>query len=164
MGEHHPPPQRNIRRCRLRLIFTRFCQLNNNNQFRLYVGLLTSQPVSTSNKETQSASDDDDDLEEEMAAYNPLPDTMNAEGGTYPLLDPSEAERQLETREERAMRVFLENPERALKIFFTSYFIEKGLMWYVVLFFSFTTYVETISGRKVVASTPQSSSGSFSHS
>jgi hypothetical protein len=96
---------------------------------------LASHPVPTSNKEAQSGSDDDDDLEEEMAAYNPIPDAIGAEGGSYPLLDPSEAERQLETKEERAMRVFLGNPERALKIFFTSYFIEKGLMWYVALFF-----------------------------
>ena len=56
-----------------------------------------------------------------------------------PVVILSEAERHLETKEERATRVFLEDPERALKIFFTSYFIDKGLMWWVALFPALTT-------------------------
>jgi len=61
------------------------------------------------------------------AAYTP--NRTNGGDDPYPLVDPSEAERHLETKEERATRTFLENPERALKIFFTSHFIDKGLMW-----------------------------------
>ncbi|KAF9651198.1 hypothetical protein BDM02DRAFT_3110907 [Thelephora ganbajun] len=100
--------------------------------FRVYVGLLSSHPIPTLNKGIQNGSDDDDDeedYEEEMAAYNPITDPTKAGGDLYPLIDPSEAERHPETKEERAMRVFLKDPERALKIFFTSYFIDRGLMW-----------------------------------
>lgn len=64
-----------------------------------------------------------------MTGYAPVTDPTRADGDPYPLVDPSEAERIPETKEERAMRAFLEDPERALKIFFTSYFIDKGLMW-----------------------------------
>ena len=81
---------------------------------------------------TQDVSDDDDeDLEEEMAAYDPTLNGPNENGGPYPFTEPSEAGSRLETKEERAMKLFLANPERALKIFFTSYFIEKGLLWWV---------------------------------
>lgn len=92
-----------------------------------------SNQAATSNAKSAS-DDDDDDLEEEMAAYNPIPDPANAGDNPWPLVDPSEAERQPETKDERAMRFFLEDPESSLKIFFTSYFIEKGLMWCVVIF------------------------------
>lgn len=140
---------------------TYFSRLIDGDQFRVYVGLLSpSRPL---NKETQSASDDDDeDCEEEMAAYIPVAD--KAGGDPYPLVDPWEAERLLETKEERAVRVFLEDPERTLKIFFTSYFIDKGLMWCVILFFALTTHADSIPGKKADASTPRSSSGSSSHS
>ena len=94
------------------------------------MGLLVSNPLPTLNKGAQNESDDDDeDYEEEMAGYVPVTDPTRADGDPYPLVDPSEGERLLETKEERAMRVFLEDPERTLKIFFTSYFINKGLMW-----------------------------------
>lgn len=109
---------------------THSCQLNSGNQFRVYTGLLSSRPLPTLDKDDQNGSEDDDDLEEEMAAYIPIADPSRAD---CPLVDPSEAQRLPETKEERAMRVFLENPERALKIFFTSYFIDKGLMWWVPL-------------------------------
>jgi hypothetical protein len=91
--------------------------------------LISSQPNPVNNKEAQNASDDDEDFEEEMAAYNPVLDPVDTGGDPYPLFDPLEAERHVETKEERAMRIFLKDPERALKIFFTSYFIDKGLMW-----------------------------------
>ena len=92
--------------------------------------MLSSRPLPTLNKGAQNESDDDDEeYEEEMAGYIPVTDPTRADGDPYPLVDPSEAERLLETKEERTMRVFLEDPERALKIFFTSYFIDKGLMW-----------------------------------
>lgn len=92
--------------------------------------MLSSRPLPTLNKGVQNDSDEDDeDYEEEMAAYIPIADQTGADDDQYPLVDPLEAERHLETKEERAMRVFLEDPERALKIFFTSYFIDKGLMW-----------------------------------
>ena len=92
--------------------------------------MLSSRPLPAPNKGAENGSDDgDDDFEEEMAAYVPITDPTNADSDPYPLVDPSEAERHLETKEERATRVFLEDPERSLKIFFTSYFIDKGLMW-----------------------------------
>jgi len=107
-----------------------FYWLNNDDQFRVYVGLLSSHPLPTLDKEAQNGSDDDDDdLEEEMMAYNPITDPAKTGGDPYPLIDPSEAEHRRETKQERATRVFLEDPERSLKIFFTSYFIDKGLMW-----------------------------------
>lgn len=91
---------------------------------------MSSRPLPTLNKGVQNESDDDDDdYEEEMTGYAPVTDPARADGDPYPLVDPSEAERIPETKEERAMRAFLEDPERALKIFFTSYFIDKGLMW-----------------------------------
>ena len=103
----------------------------------MYAGLLSSRPLPALNKGAENGSDeDDDDFEEEMAAYTPVTDSAKAYGDPYPLTDPSEAERRVETKEERAVRVFLEDPERSLKIFFTSYFIDKGLMWCVTLFFS----------------------------
>lgn len=111
------------------------CFLNDGDQFKAYVGLISARPLPTLNKEAPNGSDDDDDdYEEEMAAYIPV----DADGDRYHT-DPSEAERHLETKEERATRVFLEDPERALKIFFTSYFIDKGLMWWVALFPALTT-------------------------
>lgn len=64
-----------------------------------------------------------------MAGYEPIADPNNGGGDPYPLTDPSHAQDHQETKEERDMRVFLEDPERALKIYFTSYFIDKGLMW-----------------------------------
>lgn len=98
--------------------------------FRLYAGLVSSQQNLATNKESEDASDEDDeDLAEEMAAYNSAPDSFGADDGSFTLTDPSEAERRQETKEERAMKNFLTNPERAIKIFFTSYFIDKGLMW-----------------------------------
>jgi hypothetical protein len=94
----------------------------------VYIGLLST--GTNTNKGSKDASDDDDeDFEEEMAASNPTLDAFDTDVEPYPLIDPSEVERRLETKEERAMRLFLANPERALKIFFTSYFIDKGLMW-----------------------------------
>ena len=99
-----------------------------------------------------------------MAAYNHKPDVTNTGGCPYTFVDPLEAEHQPETKEERAMRIFLGNPERALKIFFTSYFIEKGLMWYVSLFLRSMAHINSVVGRRVVASTPQNSSDSSSHS
>lgn len=99
-----------------------------------------------------------------MAAYNPNPDAASTGGVPYPFIDPLEAEGQSETKEERVMKAFLENPERALKIFFTSYFIDKGLMWCVALSLSLVTHVDSVPGRRAVASTPPSSSGSSSHS
>ena len=83
-------------------------------------------PALNKGAENESDDDDDDDFEEEMAAYIPITDPTNTDD---PLVNPSEAERHLETKEERATRVFLEDPEHSLKIFFTSYFIDKGLMW-----------------------------------
>jgi hypothetical protein len=93
--------------------------------------LLSCQPTASTSGDAKDASDDDDDedLEEEMAAYNPIPDPLRASEDSYPYTEPSEPERRQETKEERAMRAFLTNPERSLKIFFTSYFIDKGLMW-----------------------------------
>ena len=89
--------------------------------------MLSPRPLPTLDKDDRNGSeDDDDDLEEEMAAYIPITDPSRAD---CPLVEPPEAQRPPETKEERAIRVFLENPERALKIFFTSYFIDKGLMW-----------------------------------
>lgn len=90
--------------------------------------MVSSQPNLAPKKEPEDASDDED-LEEEMAAYNPLPDSFGVDDGSSTLADPSEAERRQETKEERASNNFLTDPERALKIFFTSYFIDKGLMW-----------------------------------
>jgi hypothetical protein len=91
---------------------------------------LSCQPTASTSDEAKDASDDDDeDLEEEMAAYNPISDPLRASEDSYPYAEPSEPERRQETKEERAMRAFLTNPERSLKIFFTSYFIDKGLMW-----------------------------------
>ena len=66
-----------------------------------------------------------------MAAYSSIQETVNRGNGSHTSIDQAEMDRRLETKEERAMRVFLEDPERSLKIFFTSYFIDKGLMWYV---------------------------------
>lgn len=91
--------------------------------------MLSCQPNPSTNGETKEASDDEEDLEEEMAAYNPISDTLRAGEDSFPFVDPSEPERRQETKEERAMKAFLANPERSLKIFFTSYFIDKGLMW-----------------------------------
>ena len=86
----------------------------------------------TLNKGAQNVSDDDDeDYEEEMAAYTPIPNSTNASSDQYHPTDPLETEYHPETKEEQAVRVFLEDPERSLKIFFTSYFIDKGLMWWV---------------------------------
>ena len=117
------------------------------------------------NKGVQNESDDDDeDYEEEMAGYIPVTDSTRADGDPYPPVDPSEVDLHLETKEERAVRVFLEDPERSLKIFFTSYFIDKGLMWYVALFLVLTIYADSTPGKRVDASTPRSSSGSSSHS
>lgn len=99
-----------------------------------------------------------------MAGYTSLANPTDAGSGSRPLFDPSEAERQLETKEERAMRLFLEDPERAIKIYFTSYFIDKGLMWYVTLLPTVTTHADSIPGKRVDASTPRSSSGSLFHS
>jgi len=130
----------------------------------VYAGLL-ARPLPTLDKEapTGSDGDDDDDYEEEMAAYTSIPNGTNG-GDPYPLVDPSEAERHPETKEERAVRVFVEDPERALKIFFTSYFIDKGLMWWVLLFLTLTTHADSIPGKKAVVLTPRNSSGSSSHS
>ena len=127
---------------------------------------MLARPLPTLDKEAPNGSDgdDDDDYEEEMAAYTPIPNRANGGGDPYPLVDPSEAERHLETKEERAVRVFLEDPERALKIFFTSYFIDKGLMWWVLLFLTLTTYTDSILGKRAAALTPRNSSGSSSHS
>ena len=125
-----------------------------------------ARPLPTLDKEAPNGSDgdDDDDYEEEMAGYTPIPDRANGDSDPYALVEPSEAERHLETKEERAVRVFLEDPERALKIFFTSYFIDKGLMWRVSLFLTITAYTDSILGKRVDASTPQNSSGSSSRS
>lgn len=96
----------------------------------MYVGLLSARPLPTLNKGAQNVSDDDEeDYEEEMAAYTPIANPANAGGDQYPPIDPLEEEPYPETKEEQAVRIFLEDPIRALKIFFTSYFIDKGLMW-----------------------------------
>ena len=80
--------------------------------------MLSPRPLPTFNKGAQNESDDDnEDYEEEMTGCIPVMDPTRADGDPYPLVDPSEAERLLETKEERAMRVFLEDPERALKTF-----------------------------------------------
>lgn len=104
--------------------------MNDGDQFRVYVGLLSSRPLPNLNKGAPNGSDsDEEEYEEEMAAYTQITDPAKAGEDPYPLVDPSEAEYHPETKEERAIRVFLEDPERALKIFLTSYFIDKGLMW-----------------------------------
>ena len=125
----------------------------------------SSRLLPTLNKGVQNDSDDDDeDYEEEMAGYTPIVDPIRAGDDPYPLIDPSESEKYPETKEERAVRLFLEDPERSLKIFFTSYFIDKGLMWQVALFLVLTIYADSTPGRRVDASMPRSSSGSSSHS
>lgn len=92
--------------------------------------MLSGRPLPALDKGAQNGSDEEDeDYEEEMAGYTPIADPTNGDGDPYPLTDGSYAERHPETKEEQDMRAFLRDPERALKIFFTSYFIDKGLMW-----------------------------------
>jgi len=59
---------------------------------------LSSRPLPTLNKGVRNESDDDDDdYEEEMAGYVPVTDSTRADGDPYPLVDPSEAERDSRT-------------------------------------------------------------------
>lgn len=87
-----------------------------------------------------------------MAAYSSVQETANGTNGSHTSIDQAEIEQRPETKEDRAMRRFLEDPERSLKIFFTSYFIDKGLMWYVafypILAYSLTIFQEGESMRR----------------
>ena len=106
-------------------------------QLRLFLGLMINPPHPNQKKKADEAvaevekedevSDDEIDGDDEDDDED---DEDEAGASRIVELEDSGMTREEEIKMER-MLVFLEDPDKAMKIFFSSYFQEKGLMWYV---------------------------------
>ena len=123
-------------------------------QFRIYAGLIASiQKPSTRLKvpeeegaqEAENGDPDegvsDDDLLGPTEGQNAA--APSESGGTRSTLNDEETKRRLEAKnwaryqellrqKDERMDIFVENPEEATRIFFSSYYHDKGLLWLVL--------------------------------
>lgn len=138
---------------RLRIFPSPYCYVHGSLlvQFRQHVGLLThatkkNQFGRDSRDQAINEDDDDDDDEAELTAEeakekavmetNPIPkpvigvEAEDEEPKIYEI-DPAlqgKLEAEEEAKEQR-MDVFLNDPELSIKVFFSSYYKDKGLFW-----------------------------------
>jgi len=110
-------------------------------QFRLYIGLLSSLPIYRKVKKSKGAtnmsyegsgdaSDDDDTPKAKQMNFNIIQDPLEQIAHPGKQLEPSEEEADVKTR---LLETFLEDMEKSIKVFMSSYMRDKGLIWQVCL-------------------------------
>jgi len=106
-------------------------------QFRLFTGLVAKNPVGVAKKakakaERKAAAEKED---QPMSDEDGDPTTFAADDNSAEIADSSGEEDVLDgLSEEERMDAFLDDPIKSMKVFLTSYYHEKGLAWYVLIF------------------------------
>lgn len=105
--------------------------------FRLYIGLLSSLPIYRKVKKSKGAtnmsyegggdvSDDDDTPKAKQINLNIIQDPLEQIAHPGKQLEPSEGEADVKIR---LLEAFLEDIEKSIKVFMSSYMRDKGLIW-----------------------------------
>ncbi|KAI0311737.1 hypothetical protein OF83DRAFT_1031632, partial [Amylostereum chailletii] len=120
-------------------------------QFRLYTGLLSQPNAHATGSKKHAVSDDEDELDDEQEPMHVDPPVKETDitvayvgpqsGPSTRAKPPASSEAKYQWEQDTRMEKFMSDPETSMRIFFSSYFRDRGLIWSPARCLAFPTLI-----------------------